>query len=179
MKKIFKVIYYIFFVAIAVIAIFLVISIFPIPGNYKVLIVQSGSMEPVINTGAVVVVKPASDYKVGDIITFGPATKTKVPTTHRIVEIKGEGNTQTFITKGDANNASDTKEVSKREVIGKVLFSVPYVGYAVAAAKKPSGFILIIVVPAAIIIFEEAEKIWREIRRVKAKKKEDALNKVE
>jgi signal peptidase I len=179
MKKIFKIIYYIFFAAIATIAILLVISILPITGNYKILVVQSGSMEPVIHTGAIVIVKPESDYKVGDIITFGPATKTKTPTTHRIVEIKGEGIASVYTTKGDANNTPDTKEVSKREVIGKVLFSVLYIGFAIAAAKKPFGFLLIIVVPALIIIYEEIEKIWQEIKRVRAeknKKKEEDVN---
>ncbi|MCD5396329.1 MAG: signal peptidase I [Candidatus Pacebacteria bacterium] len=86
---------------------FLVVSLLPLPGNYKILVVQSGSMEPSIKTGSVVVVKPASDYKVGDVITFGPFSKTKPPTAHRIYQIKEKNGQIVYITKGDANNSPD------------------------------------------------------------------------
>ena len=168
--KFFKIIYYLFLVFIVLIALLLVFSIFPITGNYKILVVQSGSMEPAIKMGSVVVVKPAGDYKIGEVITFGQATKTKAPTTHRIADIKVADGQPIYITKGDVNNAPDQKEVSQKEVIGKVLFTVPYAGYAVDTAKKPIGFILIIVVPAVIISWDEAKKIWREMKRLKDKK---------
>ena len=166
----FKVLTYAFYIAIAVVAIFLLASMVPVAG-IKTFIVQSGSMEPAISTGSVVVVKSSDTYHVGDVITFGPRSKTKSPTTHRIVEVKEDGN---FVTRGDANNAEDMRTVSRFEVIGKVLFSVPYVGYAVAAAQKPWGFGLIIVLPAVIIIWEEAQKIWMEM-----KKKKDYKQRVE
>jgi len=170
--KVLKIIYYIFIACIALIALLLVFSIIPITGNYKVLIVQSGSMAPAIKTGSVVIVKPVSDYKIGDVITFGQATKTKAPTSHRIYDIKVVDGQPVYITKGDANNAPDAKEISKSEIIGKVLFDVPYAGYAVDAAKKPLGFALIIVVPAAIIIFDEGKKIVGEIKKMKKNKAE-------
>jgi len=170
--KVLKIIYYIFIACIALIALLLVFSIFPITGNYKVLIVQSGSMAPAIKTGSVVIVKPVSDYKIGDVITFGQATKTKAPTSHRIYDIKVVDGQPVYITKGDANNAPDAKEISKSEIIGKVLFDVPYAGYAVDAAKKPLGFALIIVVPAAIIIFDEGKKIVGEIKKMRKNKAE-------
>ena len=170
--KIFKIIYYVFLGFIAAIALLLVVSIFPITGNIKFMVVQSGSMEPAIHTGSVVMVRPVSDYKVGDIITFGQVSKTKAPTTHRILEIKTQGGQTTYLTKGDANNAADTREISKNEIIGRVSFSVPYAGYAVAAARKPLGFALIVVVPAAIIIYDEARKIIKEIGKMRNKKKE-------
>ena len=170
--KVLKIIYYIFIACIALIALLLVFSIFPITGNYKVLIVQSGSMAPAIKTGSVVIVKPVSDYKIGDVITFGQATKTKAPTSHRIYDIKVVDGQPVYITKGDANNAPDAKEISKSEIIGKSLFDVPYAGYAVDAAKKPLGFALIIVVPAAIIIFDEGKKIIGEIKKMRKNKAE-------
>ncbi|MFH1745255.1 MAG: signal peptidase I [bacterium] len=171
--KYLKIIYYVFLGAIALIALLLVVSVLPITGNYKVLTVLSGSMAPDIKMGSVVVVKPHStssgqaDYKIGDIITFGEISKTKTPTSHRIFDIKVVDGQPVFITKGDANNAPDQKEITGREIIGKVLFSVPYVGYAVNTAKKPLGFMLIIVVPAVVVIYDEIKKIWREIRKKK------------
>src|SRR4030042_1107194 len=162
-----KIIYYIVIAFIVVIAILLIVSAFPIPGNYKVLVVQSGSMEPAIHTGSIVVVQPDNDLKIGDVITFGPYSKTKSPTTHRIYEMKVEGGEPVYITKGDANNAPDTREIKKTDIIGKVLLSVPFIGYAVDFAKKPLGFALIIIVPAALIIVDEVKKIFREMKKKK------------
>lgn len=169
MKKIFKFIYYLIIVLISVVALLLIISILPLTGNFKVLAVLSGSMEPTIHTGSVVLVKPAGDYKIGEIITFGPYTKTKAPTTHRIYEIKVVEGNPVYITKGDANNAPDQREIQKKDVLGKVLLSVPFAGYALNFAKKPVGFMLIIIIPAAAIIFDEVRKIYAEIKKKKEK----------
>lgn len=167
--KYLKIIYYAFLGAIALIAVLLVVSVFPIAGNYKIMTVLSGSMEPGIKTGSVVVVKPSDNYKIGDIITFGEMSKTKTPITHRIYEMKVEGSEPVYITKGDANNAPDQKEIAGKEIIGKVLFDIPYIGYAVDAAKKPFGFMLIIIIPATIIIYDEIRKIIGEIKKRKEK----------
>lgn len=173
MKKLFTIVYYLFLAAIGLIAVLLLISVFPITGNFKFMTVLSGSMEPAIKTGSIVMVKPVSDYKVGDVITFGPNTKAKPPTTHRIIEVKNENGIISYITKGDANNATDMREVRRNEIIGRVIFAVPYAGYAVATARKPYGFFLIIVVPALLIIIDEVKNIWLEIKKAKTKKEEN------
>lgn len=169
--KIFKIIYSIIIAFIVLIALLLIVSVLPITGNYKVMTVISGSMAPAIKAGSLVMVKPVSDYKIGDVITFGPYSKTKAPTSHRIYDIKVVDNEPRYITKGDVNNAPDAREIKKSDILGKVLFSVPYVGYAVDFAKKPIGFALIIIVPAALIIFDEVKKIWKEAVKIKNEKK--------
>lgn len=161
---------YVFYVAVALIVVLLFSSALPIPGGIKTFVVQSGSMEPAIGVGSVVVVKPVDTYQVGDVITFGPRSKTKPPTTHRIIEVKEDGN---LVTKGDANEDQDIRAVSRYEVIGKVILSIPYVGYAVAAAQKPWGFMIIVVIPAVLIIWEEGQKIWAELRKKPATKQDD------
>lgn len=183
MKKIFKTIYYLVVAIIALIALFLIFSVIPIKGGYKTMVVLSGSMEPKIHTGSVVAIKPEKEYGVGDVITFGESSKTKTPTTHRIFEIKDENGVKTYTTKGDANNAPDQKTVTQAEILGKVLFSVPYAGYAVVAAQKPIGFVLIIVVPAVIIIYDEALNIKKEIvkkmdyrKRIKKRNENEETN---
>jgi len=130
-------------------------------------------MMPAIKTGSIVLVKPTNNYKIGDIITFGQISKTKTPTTHRIAEIEVANGQPIYTTKGDANNAPDQKQVPAKEVIGRVLLDVPFLGYAVAAAKKPWGFMLLIAVPALLVIYEEAHKIWQEIKKSKTKKLDD------
>lgn len=165
----FKAISYIFYTIVAIIAIFLIVPLLPIPGNYQILTVLSGSMEPAIHTGSIVIIKPTDNYKIGDIITFGKTEKT--PTTHRIHDIKVNAGNPVYTTKGDANNAPDNREISNNEVVGKVLFSVPYAGFAISTAKKPWGFIFIIIIPTLIIISDEIKKIWIEVKKIKKNKK--------
>lgn len=171
--KIFKVVYYLFLVIIAAIALLLIVSVLPVPGNIKFMTVLSGSMEPQIKTGSVVMTKPASEYNVGDVITFGPYSKTKAPTTHRIVEVRDNNsdsdNDNVYVTKGDANNASDTKQISQKDIVGKVMFDVPYLGYVVSFVRKPLGFLLILIIPALVIVFDEIKKIISEVKRIRNK----------
>jgi signal peptidase len=178
MKKIFNIIYYIIISAVVFLALLVIISSFPITGNIKMLTVLSGSMEPTIHTGSVVVIKPVSDYQVGDIITFG---KTDIPTTHRIAEMKVVEGINVYKTKGDANNAEDNTETPQKEVIGKVLFSIPWFGYVVDFIKKPMGLMLVIVIPAVIIVYDQLQKIVKEMKklRFKVKKAEEEIKEIE
>ena len=173
MKSLFKIGYGIFVAAIVLLGSLLLVSIIPVPGNIEVKIVQSGSMEPAIKTGALVVIKPSDEYRVDDVIMFGEDTKTKVPTTHRIVADEVRSGVFYYTTKGDANEDPDPQQVKQSEVIGKVLFSIPYLGYVLDFAKKPLGFALLIGVPATLVVFDEVANILRETRKLKMKKEDD------
>ncbi len=168
-----KIIYYCFVGILCLIAVLLIISILPITGNFKVLTVLSGSMEPNIHTGSVVVVKSVKDYKIGDVITFGPYTKTQTPTTHRVKDIKVQGGQEIYITKGDANDSPDNKEITKKDIIGKVWLSVPLFGYVVSFVRKPIGFMILIIVPALAIVIDEVKKIIGEVKKKKPIKPEE------
>ncbi len=168
--KILKIIYYIIFICIGAVAVLLLVSILPISGNIKFMIVQSGSMEPAIKMGSIIMVRPIDDYNIGNIITFGPYNTKNPPITHRILEIKNIDGQISYVTKGDANAGADREGVTKKEVIGKVLVSVPYVGFVVNALRKPIVFALIIIVPAILIIFQKLIKIKNEIVKIKKEK---------
>ena len=127
-------------------------------------------MEPHIRVGSIVVIKPSATYEVGDVITFGQDTKTQIPTTHRIVATEGVGAALTFTTKGDANDAPDSSATSIRDVHGKVIFTVPYVGYFLAFAKTKLGFFLVVGIPALLVCLEEALNIIAEVRRMRSPK---------
>src|SRR3989344_6049932 len=132
----------------------------PIKGNIEIKIVKSGSMEPAIKTGSIVVIKPASLYGVGDVITFGEDSRTTYPTTHRIVS-KSEANGEIlYQVKGDINEEPDPISVRESDVIGKVIFTVPNAGYLLDFARQPVGFIL-----------NEILDIGKEIRKVIRRKK--------
>jgi len=168
----FKILYTTFYIGIIAIIVLLLIALFPIKGNYQIKIVKSGSMEPSIKTGSVVVVKPSASYTVGDVVTFGKDTKTDIPTTHRIVSSRAQDGVIMFTTKGDANEDKDTNEIRQSDVSGKVLFDVPYFGYIIDLARKPLGFIILIIIPTLIVVYDEVVKIVREVKKMR-KKKED------
>jgi signal peptidase I len=170
MKKIYTIGYFIFWAIVICVAVVVLASVLPIPGKLEIKIVQSGSMEPTIKVGSIVVIKPEGAYKVGDIITFGKDTKKEIPTTHRIVASKVESGVMIYTTKGDANEDKDTKEVKQSEIIGRVIFSVPYLGYIIDFAKKPIGFAIFIGLPALYIAYDEVVKIVKEVKKIKNKK---------
>ncbi|MEK7066319.1 MAG: signal peptidase I [Patescibacteria group bacterium] len=167
MNTIYKIFYYFFITAVIVVGVLLLTTLFKVPGNYELKIVKSGSMEPSIKTGSVVVIKPSAEYIVGDIITFGKDDKKNIPTSHRVSAVRMNQGEMLYTTKGDANNAIDAKEISQKEIIGKVVFKLPYLGYVLDMAKKPIGFVLLVVIPAVVIVYDEAVKIWKEVRRMK------------
>lgn len=173
--KIFKIIINICLLALIAIGILVVFSFIPIKGNYKLYTVQSGSMEPTIKTGSLIFVKPMENYEIGDIVTK-KTLDPKVTVTHRIQEKTEQNGTIVFKTKGDANSAEDAEFVDQQSIIGKTFFSVPYLGYPVAFAKTAQGIVLIIVIPAVIIIYDEMNKIKKEIIEMREKKK---LEKIE
>ena len=133
---------------------------------------MSGSMEPTVSVGSLAVIKPTSDYKVGDIITFTPpnSTSKKEATTHRIVEVTDQNGSIFYKTKGDANDTADTQLLQKDQIVGKYRFSIALLGYLLKYIKTLPGLILIIVIPATVIIYEEGRKIGRELRRMKLAK---------
>jgi signal peptidase I len=170
MKKILlNIIYTGIIVAIGCLVILLILSKYKIQGVPQVFVVQSGSMEPVLHVGSIVIVERNAAYRTGDIITFNRAGNA-TPVTHRIVTVNGTNGLATFTVKGDANNAPDVSSVSLAQVIGTVRFTIPFLGYAIAAAKQPVGFLLIIIVPALIIVFDEIKKIVVEVKRIRSQR---------
>lgn len=129
---------------------------------FKLYVVSSGSMEPSIKTGSVIAVVPKAVYQVGDIISFKTSDNSKSTTTHRIVGIGGGF----FKVAGDANDDPDPNLVPNSAVVGSVRLSVPYVGYLSGFAKTPKGFILLVIIPATIIIYEELKGLGVEIKKL-------------
>ncbi|MEK7530818.1 MAG: signal peptidase I [Patescibacteria group bacterium] len=171
MKVISSLIYGLALVLVVAVAGLFLVSALPIPGNIEVKVVKSGSMEPTIQTGSIVVVRPEPAYFVGDIVTFGPDTRERIPTTHRIVdEVVSDQGAPGFITKGDNNEDVDAQPVVAGSIIGRVVLSIPYAGYVLDFAKQPIGFVFLIGIPAAIIMIDEGIKLIRDIRAYRRRK---------
>lgn len=101
-------------------------------------IVMSGSMEPAIHTGSMVLVdKNEHDIKPRDIIAFESGGAVVV---HRAIRVSEKG----IVTKGDANDCRDPGIVSTEQLKGKVILWVPYAGYAAAAFGSVPGIIVML-----------------------------------
>ena len=170
MKYIANTFYAVFILLLLGVAGLFLASMLPIPGNIQIKIVKSGSMEPTILTGSVVIVKPVDTYAVNDVITFGEDTRAQIPTTHRIIGVREDSGRTFYQTKGDANEEADPQEIAPSAIIGKVVGWVPYLGYILDFARQPIGFTLMIGIPAAIIILDELTKIFGEVRGMRRKK---------
>lgn len=99
--------------------------------KYRPVAILTYSMEPIFTRGDAVIVEKLNKeeknkLKKGDIIQY-QVDKTVV--VHRIIKVKKEDNKTVYILKGDNNNAKDPKPVYMEQIMGKVLFSIPKVGY--------------------------------------------------
>lgn len=146
-------------------------SLLPIKNNFKVMSVMSGSMEPTLPVGSLIVVKPSSEYKVGEIITFLPlnAKTKKENVTHRISMIDESSGNEFFQTKGDANKDPDEENITQDRIIGKFEFKILYLGYILSYVKTLPGLLIIIFIPSIIIVYEEVRKIHKEAKNILAK----------
>lgn len=169
MKIVLRILYKIFVALVVALALFFVATLLPIPGNFQIKIVQSGSMEPTIPTGAVVIVKPMDRYQVDDVITFGDEGET--PTTHRIVSERIDSGRYLFTTQGDANEDPDITEIGNKDIIGKVVMHLPFLGYILDAVKQPLGFIFLVGIPVGLLVVSEVGVIITEVK--KARRKDD------
>ena len=115
-------------------------------------VVLSGSMEPEYQTGSVIYVKDVDpeDLEVRDVITYRLDEDTIA--THRIIEITEVDGQLAFRTKGDANDMEDAAAVPASQVVGKPVFTIPYLGYLVEYIHSASGRYATIAVGAALLL---------------------------
>ena len=164
--------------------------------GYTMLRITTGSMAPTYGTDTLIVVKETDpgQIKEGDVISFysaDPALEGAV-NTHRVVSISQDGESYTYTTKGDANNAADLYDVDSRYLIGRVVWSSLLLGKISRLAANPLIFIPCILIPLAVILItnlihtvrltktiareeEEAavKEAIREIREKNAQKKKE------
>ncbi|MEK7559649.1 MAG: signal peptidase I [Patescibacteria group bacterium] len=180
MGKVFKAINILLSIGLIFIALGIAYIAIPQFGN-KALIVRSGSMEPTISVGSIVVVRASSSlisptlvnsapYGKGDIIAFRSEKNSKTIITHRVVAVEKSGNGVVYKTKGDANEEMDGWTVQQKNVLGKSYFVLPAFGKVLEFAKSKAGFPILIIFPAAFVIILELFNIIREIRKNKTPK---------
>ncbi len=137
----------------------------PIWWDFEFRGVASGSMEPAIPVGSVVVVEPVDSAAVnyGDVITFNSPENPTLVVTHRVIEVSGPPEVRVFRTKGDANDDADLVPVPAEEVLGQVRFHLPYLGYLAQHIRTRQGWIYLVLIPGGMLIFLELIHILKVI----------------
>ncbi len=142
-KKMSEIAYIVIF---GVLAIFVPRALLPFLLNTEVplAVIESGSMEPTIHVGDLVIIKGTSprEIKTGDIIVFRARFLDGSLTVHRVIQVVKIGNKIFYRTKGDANIFPDPAiyngigSVSESDIVGIVVARIPLVGYITLVFTK-------------------------------------------
>lgn len=141
--------------------------------GYEIKTVLSGSMEPGIQTGSIVALKPGGDmnrFKPGDVITF--RNEDNLLITHRIVEatVNNATGEAVYRTKGDNNDAPDMNPTSSANVVAQYTgVTVPYVGYAMNFAVSKAGSVVLMIVPGLMLLLYALYTSWKAVAALEKK----------
>ncbi len=125
-------------------------------------VVASGSMIPALEVYDVLVVQgniPFEDVRLGDIIVFDRPSDHNRVIVHRVISFIDD-NPKAIMTKGDANRASipgTDYPITQDEYIGKVVYTIPDIGYATQALKPPVNYIIIAII-IGVVIMKQVKK---------------------
>lgn len=180
-KKIIAVIVYILLTPIMVYNIALIISSIVKPNKtpsflgIKTYVIISGSMEPNISVGDIVIARNIKneerELKIGDIISFRSGHSV---ITHRIVNIEKDNNGVLRIrTKGDSNNTEDGVDILINNIEGKVIAVIPKIGSIVRLLHDRTVLMIFLVVVYIYIIKSFKKNQRKNNRRLKRLKFEE------
>ncbi|MBU1322555.1 signal peptidase I [Patescibacteria group bacterium] len=176
LKKAISVFQWLLTTVLVLVVLLLIFTAFNPVKSFQIFRVMSGSMEPKIKVGSVVFVqkvKPET-LKEGNIITFTSREDPNISITHRLIATEEKEGQTVFKTRGDANNSDDISETLPGQIKGKVVFSLPFLGYLSVWIRKPLGFGLLVILPALLIIISEILNIKKAIEKEVEKKYADA-----
>ena len=134
---------------------------------FEVLVVRSGSMQPAISTGGVVIVdRGALSPPVTAIASFVEPDGSVV--THRVVGMDGPR----FVTRGDANNAADELHRPAAAVYGTVVLSLPFLGYVIHLLQQPAAFLVLLLGTGGFLIADSIRTIAQELSRMRRERRQ-------
>ena len=147
--------------------------------GFSILQVLTGSMEPAIPEGSMLLIRQADPYTLekGDIISFyspDPSLDGAL-NTHRIVGVETSDEGLQFITKGDANFLEDQQPVNAGDVVGKVIYSSPALGKLVRLVSNPLVFGLAILLPLLAMLIGNLVKALRTAAALARQEEEAAV----
>lgn len=108
------------------------VIIVPWVTNSTALTVLTRSMEPSYPPGTLVIVQPVNpnQISINDVITYQLTPGVPEYVTHRVIAVsRSTGGELSFTTKGDNNGAADATPVASEQVMGRVWYSLPWIGW--------------------------------------------------
>ncbi|SFK14803.1 signal peptidase I [Cellulomonas sp. KH9] len=131
------------------------------------LTVLSGSMEPALPVGSLVVVRPVdpADVRIGDVVTYLPHPNDPTAITHRVTGVthRTDGG-RTFTMQGDANDAPDLP-VQDHQVRARVWYVVHHLGHLNSAVNVDDRHLGVYVVAGGFFVW--ALDLWRRASRAR------------
>jgi signal peptidase len=146
--------------------VFGVVLVLPSATGHRSLTVLTGSMEPTLDTGSVVideVIRP-TEARVGDIVTFSDPEHPDRLITHRLRRAWVKDGTAHMVTKGDANDAPERWDVDADGQIGRVIVHIPLLGHVRALIGSREGYLLLVLVIFALGAWVLAD-VWKQPAR--------------
>lgn len=139
--------------------------------GYKAFIIVSGSMEPNLKIGDVVIIKETKqeDIQKGDIITFKENSEA---ITHRVDEIINMDGQEYYRTKGDNNTSQDADLVEYKNIEGKFTFKIEGIGKIITNIQEPIIVIAIIIIMYVVYRIISKKTDRKEARHEKRKQME-------
>lgn len=134
--------------------------------GWQPLVITSGSMQPTLRPGDVVLIaEPSGPVAQRTVITFEAAGDPNQRITHRVYEV-GDG---AYVTKGDANPTIDSERVPFESVEGVGRLVVPLVGLPMLWAQQGDSAALlswaVVSLASLAVALSSAGSLWRRDRR--------------
>lgn len=136
----------------------------------RALTVLTSSMEPVYPAGTLVVVKPTPprEIGIGDVLTYQLRSGEPILVTHRVIAIANNPDgTRLFTTKGDANDVADADPVMEVQVVGTVMYAIPYMGWANTAVNGDARAWILPIIVGGLLVYA----VWMVISHFRDKAK--------
>jgi signal peptidase len=117
----------------------------------RALAIRSGSMAPAIGVGALAFAVPQdpATLEAGDVVTVRLAGGTIL--THRIDAVVQQDDRRMFRLRGDANPAPDPVLVTQDQLLGRVVISIPLLGFLLALMSMPVGVLALLSIGATLL----------------------------
>ena len=165
------------FILCLILIFFILLNIFSMNNKslfgFRIYRVISGSMQPALQIGDVIIVKKSTNYAERDIITYSNGLTT---ITHRIIAI----NNDEVITKGDANEVDD-KPINKEQIVGKFFFRISNFSLFSIILSENVIYLIMIFLLVLIFLLVIGDRIIKNLRyqsnNVKKLKKNKEKNK--
>ena len=161
MKKMVKTIGNLVLIISILVTTLLLIPLIPVVDQwYQLAIVKSASMEPWLKVGSLAIYKAQAAYYPGEVVAYqsGDGDDTKL-IIHRLVEKRAEAEKIVYLAQGDATQYLSSQPVFAGQVKGKVIGSVPQLGYVLGWFRGRVGITIMIFTCLVLLLISELTRL--------------------